>query len=134
MEYRFAFEKLEVWNLSRTFVKDIYLLLRKFPKSENFNLKDQLQRATVSISLNIAEGSGRSSFREQARFSEVAYGSLMEVYCALTLAKDLDYISNEDFEPYKIKIAELSNKINALKNSQLKRYNNSQHKSQQLNN
>jgi four helix bundle protein len=91
MGYRFPFEKLDVWNLSRIFVKEIYTLLQKFPKSENFNLKDQIQRATISISLNIAEGSGRSSFKEQARFSEVAYGSLMEVYCALTLARDLNY-------------------------------------------
>lgn len=129
MEYLYAFERLDVWQVSRTFVKDIYVLLRTFPDFEAYNITSQIRRAAVSVSLNIAEGSTRNSLKEQSRFTEIAYGSLLEVYCSLLLAKDLNYIRKEDFRNVSDKIKELSNKLNALKNSQARRS-----KTQQINN
>ena len=69
MEYLYAFERLDVWQVSRTFVKDIYVLLRTFPDFEAYNITSQIRRAAVSVSLNIAEGSTRNSLKEQSRFS-----------------------------------------------------------------
>ena len=130
MEYLYAFERLDVWQVSRTFVKDIYVLLRTFPDFEAYNnITSQIRRAAVSVSLNIAEGSTRNSLKEQSRFTEIAYGSLLEVYCSLLLAKDLNYIREDDFRNVSDKIKELSNKLNALKNSQARRS-----KTQQINN
>lgn len=128
MEYLYAFERLDVWQVSRTFVKDIYVLLRTFPDFEAYNITSQIRRAAVSVSLNIAEGSTRNSLKEQSRFTEIAYGSLLEVYCSLLLAKDLNYIREDDFRNVSDKIKELSNKLNALKNSQARRS-----KTQQIN-
>ena len=129
MEYLYAFERLDVWQVSRTFVKDLYVLLRTFPDFEAYNITSQIRRAAVSVSLNIAEGSTRNSLKEQSRFTEIAYGSLLEVYCSLLLAKDLNYIREDDFRNVSDKIKELSNKLNALKNSQARRS-----KTQQINN
>lgn len=128
MEYLYAFERLDVWQVSRTFVKDIYILLRTFPDFEAYNITSQIRRAAVSVSLNIAEGSTRNSLKEQSRFTEIAYGSLLEVYCSLLLAKDLNYIREDDFRNVSDKVKELSNKLNALKNSQARRS-----KTQQIN-
>ncbi len=128
MEYLYAFERLDVWQVSRTFVKDIYVLLRTFPDFEAYNITSQIRRAAVSVSLNIAEGSTRNSLKEQSRFTEIAYGSLLEVYCSLLLAKDLNYIREDDFRNVSDKVKELSNKLNALKNSQARRS-----KTQQIN-
>lgn len=128
MEYLYAFERLDVWQVSRTFVKDIYVLLRTFPDFEAYNITSQIRRAAVSVSLNIAEGSTRNSLKEQSRFTEIAYGSLLEVYCSLLLAKDLNYIRKDDFRNVSDKVKELSNKLNALKNSQARRS-----KTQQIN-
>lgn len=128
MEYLYAFERLDVWQVLRTFVKDIYVLLRTFPDFEAYNITSQIRRAAVSVSLNIAEGSTRNSLKEQSRFTEIAYGSLLEVYCSLLLAKDLNYIREDDFRNVSDKVKELSNKLNALKNSQARRS-----KTQQIN-
>lgn len=128
MEYLYAFERLDVWQVSRTFVKDIYVLLRTFPDFEAYNITSQIRRAAVSVSLNIAEGSTRNSLKEQSRFTEIAYGSLLEVYCSLLLAKDMNYTREDDFRNVSDKVKELSNKLNALKNSQARRS-----KTQQIN-
>ena len=121
MGYLFAFERLEVWQLARKFFKYSYLLIDTFPASERYNLVDQIRRAATSIALNLAEMTSRSSYKEQAHYSEIAYGSTIEVYCAFLLSYDLGYISEQQLEELKERISELSNKINALKNSQYQR-------------
>ena len=121
MGYLFAFERLEVWQLARKFFKDSYSLIDTFPSSERYNLVDQIRRATTSIALNLAEMTSRSSYTEQAHYSEIAYGSTIEVYCAFLLSFDMEYINEQQLEELKEKISELSNKINALKNSQYQR-------------
>ena len=79
MGYLFAFERLEVWQLARKFYKYSYSLINTFPPIERYNLVDQIRRATTSIALNLAEMTSRSSYKEQAHYSEIAYGSTIEV-------------------------------------------------------
>ena len=121
LETKFSFERLEVWQLARKFFKQAYSIIDTFPASERYNLVDQIRRATTSIALNLAEMTSRSSYKEQAHYSEIAYGSTIEVYCAFLLSYDLGYINEQQLEGLKEKISELSNKINALKNSQYQR-------------
>ena len=130
----YAFERLDVWQVSRAFVKEVYRLLTQFPVFEMYNLTNQIRRAAVSVSLNIAEGTSRNSLKEQSRFSEVAYGSLLEVYCSLLIAKDLDYIDEDDLSGISVRIQELSNKLNALKHSQIRRSEIQQQTNKQINN
>ena len=115
--YLYSFEKLEVWQLSRKLVGIIYNLTDKFPTDEKFGITNQLRRAAISITSNIAEGTSRSSSKDQLRFIEIAYGSLMEVYTQLCIATDLSYISMEEIEKVNLLIKELSNKLNALSKS-----------------
>ena len=112
--YLYSFEKLEVWQLARKLVGIIYKITDKFPADEKFGLTNQLRRAAVSIASNIAEGSTRSSLKDQVRFIEIAYGSLMEVYTQLCIAVDLSYSSEEKIQDVNLLIKELSNKLNAL--------------------
>lgn len=111
----FSFENLKVWQDSRKLVSSVYRLIEKFPPSEKFALSDQLRRAVISVPSNIAEGSGRFSNKEKIRFIEISYGSLMEVYCQLILAYDLQYISKEELESESQKINEISKMLKALK-------------------
>lgn len=117
MEYKFSFERLEVWQLARMFNKFVYSLTEDFPKSEIYGLTSQLRRASVSVASNIAEGSARTSKKDQAHFYQFAYSSLMEVANQMILAKDLNYIESVDLKKAKANIAEISNKLNALRKS-----------------
>lgn len=97
MEQRqFGFEKLSVWQAAREYSKEIYKLTKFFPKEETYGLTSQIQRAAVSISSNIAEGSGRTGIKDQIKFYGIAYGSLLETISQLFLALDLHYISEAD--------------------------------------
>ena len=116
----FTFETLDVYQKARRLVKDIYLLLDKFPSTEKYALCDQIKRAAVSIPSNIAEGRGRFSVKERVHFVEIAYGLLMEVYCQLSIADDLGYISSEIFEGLKVKIDEIARMLYGFRNSLLK--------------
>jgi four helix bundle protein len=94
----FRFEKLEVWKQARILNKRIYKLSGLFPTHESYTLTSQIRRASISISSNIAEGSGRNSDADFAHFLEIAYGSLMEVLSQLFLALDESYITQEQFD------------------------------------
>lgn len=123
MEYKYSFEKLEVWNDARNLVKMIYLHTNNFPERERFGLSSQMQRAVVSIVSNIAEGVSRNSVKEKIRFVELAYGSLMELYCQLYVSVDLDYLTPNTFTLIKVEIDKIVNKANALKRSFIKQLN-----------
>lgn len=125
MEYKYSFEKLEVWNDARNLVKMIYLQTNNFPERERFGLSSQMQRAVVSIVSNIAEGVSRNSVKEKIRFVELAYGSLMELYCQLYVSVDLDYLTPSTFTLIKAEIDKIANKANALKRSFIKQLNDS---------
>ena len=111
----FNFEKLNAYQNARLLVKDVYNLLNKFPQKEEFALKSQLRRAVVSIPSNIAEGMGRISDKEKIHFIEIAYSSLMEVYCQLQLANDLNYITNSDFDQIKPLIEDNAKLLSGLR-------------------
>jgi len=117
MEYRYSFDKLEVWSDARLFVTKIYNLTKLFPPEEKFGLCSQIQRAAVSVVSNIAEGTSRFSNKEKLRFIEIAYGSLMEVYCQSCVAMDLDYIKSEQCDLIKQSTLKISNKLTALSRS-----------------
>ena len=84
-EFQFQFEKLRAWQEARKLVKSVYKLLDKFPKHEQYALCDQLRRAVISVPSNLAEGNSRVAIKEQIHFFEIAFGSLMEVYCQLQI-------------------------------------------------
>ena len=120
-QLEFSFEKLDVWQESRALVKSIYTILRNFPAEEKFALCDQQRRAVVSVPSNIAEGSGRMSVKEKIHFLEVAFGSLMGTFCQMQIARDLEYISDEQLLDVKAKILQISKMLTGLRNSLLKR-------------
>jgi len=117
----YSFEKLEVWKLARTLTKNIYLVSKEFPDDERFGLTSQIRRAAVSISSNIAEGSSRQSGKEQTRYTEIAFGSLLEVLNQLITASDLLSISEETVNAQRPLIEEIGNKLNKLRESQIAR-------------
>jgi len=112
----FNFERLEVYQLSLKLATEIYQLTKTWPKEELFGLTNQIRRASVSISLNIAEGSSRSK-KDFRHFLDLSRGSCYESIAILTIAKSLKYISESDFELCYQKINRITIMINALKNS-----------------
>lgn len=113
----FSFERLTVYQKARQLVVSVYQLIGKFPNIEKFALCDQIRRAILSVPSNIAEQSGRTSYKEKVHFLEYAFGSLLETYCQLQIAVDLHYISDKDFNDVKDKFFELSRLINGLSQS-----------------
>ena len=101
------FKELKVWQKGRRFVKDIYVLTKKFPKEELFVLTSQMRRAAISIPSNIAEGSGRGSDKDFARFIDIATGSSYELESQLYVACDLEYFSEEELDSCLDKIQEM---------------------------
>ena len=89
------FKELGIWQKSRVFCSKIYNETALFPPEEKFGLTNQLRRASVSITSNIAEGSSRSSNKEFARFLEIAIGSAYEVETQLLISVDLGFITSE---------------------------------------
>ena len=116
---QFSFEKLDVWQRSRELTKEIYKISESFPSEERFGLTSQIRRATVSISSNLAEGTSRPSGKDKARFTEIAFGILMEALNQLITAKDLDCIDETEINSLRPLFEEVSNKLNALYNYQL---------------
>jgi four helix bundle protein len=80
-----------------------------------------MTRAAISVASNLAEGSSRMSRKDQAHFSQIAYGSLMEVACQLNIAEELGFIKEEKYVELRQSIVILSSKINALSRSQKER-------------
>ena len=119
----YQFEKLIAWQEAKELTKAIYKLLAKFPRQEDYVLCDQIRRAAVSVPSNIAEQSGRTSLKEKIHFLEIAYGSLMEAYCQLQIACELDYISTKELETIKPLIFKTSRLISGLRNNYVKKTN-----------
>lgn len=116
------FTDLETWKEGHKLVLEIYTHCRKFPREERFTLTDQIKRAAISVTSNIAEGFSRQSKKEKRNFYYIAKGSLTELQNQLLIAKDVEYISKEEFE----KTAEQSKKVFALLNGLIRAAKNNQ--------
>ena len=113
------FEDMKVWQDAREFVKQIYNSTSNQKFSKDFGLRDQIQRASVSIMSNIAEGYERDSNKELIRFLQFSKGSAGEVRSLLYVANDLAYLTEKEFENYHnsavLIISQISNFIKYLK-------------------
>ena len=118
---QYPFEKLRVWQAARDLSKTVYLITGKFPPRELYGLISQCNRAAISVAANLAEGSSRRSRKDQAHFSEIAYGSLMELACLLILSRDLGILPDASGQDLRSSIEELSPQLNALHRSQRSR-------------
>lgn len=114
-----AFTDLIAWRKAHSLVLMIYKATDEFPKSEIFGLTNQVRRAAVSITSNIAEGFSRATNRDKSQFYAMALGSLTELQSQLLIAKDVGYLSEEDF----VNVSELSIEVSKLLNG-LKRIRN----------
>ena len=117
----YSFEKLDVWQDIRKFVKKIYKITGTFPKEERFGLVAQMRDAVISVSNNVSEGTSRFTMKEQARFTEISYSSLMEVLNELITSFDLEFIQESTLIDCRIDIDCISNKLGQLRQSQVKR-------------
>ena len=113
----FSFEGLRVYQVTRQLVKDVYVLVKKLPSKEDFALSSQIRRAVVSITANIAEGSGRNHPKDKAHFIDIAYGSLMETYSELVTAADLGYITEQEVKDIKPQFTEIGKMLSGLRSS-----------------
>ncbi len=86
-----------VWKEAHKFVLDVYTETKMFPSDEKFGVTSQLRRAALSIPTNIVEGYAKKSMKDCLRFLDIARGSLKECAYLLELAKDLQYVSNDDY-------------------------------------
>ncbi len=114
----FQFEKLILYDQAINFSKHVYSLTKKFPKDEIFGLTNQLRRAAVSVSLNIAEGSSRGK-KDFSHFLDLSRGSCFECVAALKIAKECEYITDSEYNQSYQKCEEISRMISGLKKSLL---------------
>lgn len=113
----FNFEKLDVWQLSVDFADEVYEASKGFPKDELFALTNQIRRASVSISSNIAEGTLRGSVSDYARFVEIATGSLFEVVSQAFVAKRRGYLTQDRFQSIYTQAERIGRMLSGLRNS-----------------
>ena len=113
----FGYRKLIAYQKGKDIVKKVYKLLKKFPCEERYAMCDQLRRASVSITSNIAEGVNRYSVKEKAHFIEMAFGSLMEVSSQIDIAEELGHIAAEDRMSMDELIREEARLLSGLQNS-----------------
>lgn len=114
-ETLFSFEGLKVWQEARLLTKLVYQFTLRLPDYEKYALGNQIRRAMISVTSNIAEGSARFSYKEKIHFLEIAYGSLAEVYNQLVVSSDLDYFSFEEIESLKPAFEFVAKLIRGLK-------------------
>ena len=108
------FRNYEIWQCAVDVAVSVSSLCDGFPKYELFALGDQLRRASVSISSNIAEGASRTSVSEFAHYLEISIGSAFEVETQLLIALKRNYISTEDYDGLIEKLQILERKINTF--------------------
>ena len=93
-----SFTDLKTWQEAHKLVLIIYKATKQFPREELFGLTNQMRRAAVSITSNIAEGFSRQSYREKVQFYSIAQGSNTELQNQLLVAKDVEYLEKTDFK------------------------------------
>jgi len=110
------FRDLKIWQEAKNIAVDIYKITGNGQFEKDYGLKDQIRRASVSISSNIAEGDERNSNKEAIRFLYIANGSLAEVISQLHIALDIGYIDNTNFDTLIKRLETLSKQIKSLIN------------------
>ena len=113
----FGYRRLIAYEKAKEIVKHTYKLLKKFPAEERYAMCDQLRRASISITSNIAEGINRFSVKDKSHFIEMAFGSLMEVSSQFEIAEELGYITVEDRMSMDELIKEEARLLSGLQNS-----------------
>jgi four helix bundle protein len=113
------YRDLLVWQKSMNFVTEIYNHTKSFPEEERYGLTLQLRRCSVSLPSNMAEGYGRNSTQDYIRFLRIANGSLFESQTQLMIARNLGFLSEENFS----ELFELSREIERMLSSLLKKIN-----------
>ena len=120
--YTYSFEKLEVWKEARKMVVWIYKLTECYPPEEKFGLTYQLRKGAVSVVSNIAEGSARNTPKDKANFYQNAYSCVTEILNQLIVSCDLGYLLINVLTEKRAFIENLTQKIAALRNSELKKH------------
>ena len=115
----FNYEKLETWQEAIIFANLIYSATKTFPGDERFGLTNQMRRAAVSVSSNLAEGASRNSRTDFARFVEIATGSVFEVASQAFLAKKQGFLSETDFKQIYKASEKLGRMLSGLRRSLL---------------
>lgn len=108
------FRTLTVWEKSHQLTLAIYHVLKNYPKEELFGLISQMKRSSSSIPTNIAEGCGRNTDKDFARFLIMAFGSANELEYQIILSKDLAFIDNETSNKLLVQVEEIKKMLNAL--------------------
>ena len=108
------FKNLKVWVKAHEMTLAIYQCTRKFPRDEIYGLTSQIRRTAASIGANIAEGCGRRSDPEMKRFVQIARGSASEMEYHLLLARDLQFLTVEEFRELEMKTFEIQRMLAAL--------------------
>ncbi len=114
---RYKFQRLQIYQLGLDYVSAMYALTQRLPRTEDLNLRSQLQRAATSIVLNIAEGSTGQTDREQSRFLGLALRSLMECVACLDLVERHSYATNEELLATRELGHHLFTKVQAMRRS-----------------
>lgn len=109
-----SFTDLIAWKKGHELVLIIYKITNNFPKEEIFGLTNQLRRAAISFTSNIAEGFSRNSYKEKSQFYSISLGSLTEIQNQLLVAKDINYITNIEFNKLADQTIEISKITNGL--------------------
>ena len=110
----FTFEKYEIYQRALDFANDMYDIVEGYPDTEKFCLVDQLKRASVSISNNLAEGFGKYSKKDKQKFYRIARSSVLECVPALTISKRRKYVKLTDYKKMRQECHELSRRISGL--------------------
>ena len=113
---RYSYKNLNVYQDAKAFVVAVYKLLDSFPDSEKFALCNQIRRAAISVTSNIAEGVSRTSNKEKIHFLEIAYASMMEVDSQLDVSIELGYITIEQYELINKQINNIGRQLSVLRN------------------
>jgi four helix bundle protein len=117
--YTFGFEKLDVYQMGKSFVKDIYALTKRFPDVEKYGLVSQINRSAVSVVSNLVEGNSRNTPKDKAHFTQLSYSSLMEVLCQIDISRELEYITIDDYNKVRLQVEDLAKRLNGLRKRQL---------------
>lgn len=112
---RYTYKNLNVYQDAKTFVVAVYRLLNEFPEAEKFALCNQIRRAAISVTSNLAEGVSRISNKEKIHFIEIAYASMMEVDSQLDISIELGYITKEQYHTIEEMIVAISRQLSALR-------------------